>query len=47
MSDPDNAEFTVDAVAFDAGFNDRKNFYKVFKLVTGLSPTKFRRNLGT
>lgn len=45
MSDPENADLTVDAIAFDAGFNDRKNFYKVFKKVTGLSPTQFRRNV--
>lgn len=44
MSDPANANLTVDAIAFDAGFNDRKNFYRVFKKVTGLSPTQFRRN---
>lgn len=44
MSDPANAELTVDAIAFDAGFNDRKNFYRVFKKTTGLSPTQFRRN---
>lgn len=45
MSDPANAGLTVDAIAFDAGFNDRKNFYRVFKKVTGLSPTQFRRNI--
>lgn len=44
MSDPANADLTVDAIAYDAGFNDRKNFYRVFKKVTGLSPTQFRRN---
>lgn len=45
MSDPANADLTVDAIAYDAGFNDRKNFYRVFKKVTGLSPTQFRRNV--
>jgi YesN/AraC family two-component response regulator len=38
--------FSIDQVAFDAGFNDRKNFYKVFKKMTGLSPTEFRNNVG-
>lgn len=47
MSDPANATLTVDAIAFDAGFNDRKNFYRVFKKVTGLSPTQFRRNIAS
>lgn len=45
MSDPVNADLTVDAIAYDSGFNDRKNFYRVFKRVTGLSPTQFRRNV--
>lgn len=45
MSEAGNSDITIDAVAFESGFNDRKNFYKVFKKITGLSPTEFRRNM--
>ena len=34
---------TIDAIAFDIGFNDRHIFYRVFKKITGVSPTEFRR----
>jgi len=34
--------FTVDAIAFDVGFGNRRTFYRVFKKMTGLSPTEFR-----
>jgi len=33
---------TIDMIAFETGFNDRQNFYRVFKKMTGLSPTEFR-----
>lgn len=45
MSDPENEGLTFDAVAAEAGFNDRQNFHRVFKKKTGLSPGDFRRNL--
>ena len=35
----------IDTVAFDVGFNDRHNFYRVFKKITGLSPTEFQKSL--
>jgi len=40
-------KLTVDRIAFECGLNDRKNFYRVFKKMTGLSPTEFRNNLST
>lgn len=45
MSDPANKKLTLDAIAFDAGFNDRHNFHRVFKKKTGLSPSDFRKNM--
>jgi len=45
LSKNDNNAFTIDAVAYDTGFNDRNNFYRVFKKMTGLSPTDFRKNV--
>ena len=38
-------KLTVDSIAFDAGFNDRKIFYRVFKKFTDLSPSQFRENM--
>ena len=35
--------FSLDGVAFDSGFNDRRNFNRVFKKMTGLTPTEFLR----
>ena len=37
--------FSLEGIAFVTGFNDRKTFYRVFKKVTGLSPSEFRGNL--
>lgn len=45
MSDTLNKNLTVDAIAFDAGFNDRQSFHRVFKKKTGLSPGDFRKNI--
>ena len=35
---------TIDAIASDVGFNDRHNFYRVFKKITKQSPTDFKKN---
>jgi len=45
LSKNENNSFKIDAVAFDVGFNDRKSFHRVFKKMTGLSPTEFKNNL--
>ena len=45
LSAPDSAKLTIDAVAYDSGFNDRTSFYRSFKKITGLSPGDFRRNI--
>lgn len=45
LSDKSPSKLTIDAVAFESGFNDRRSFYRVFKSVTGLSPSDFRKNL--
>lgn len=45
MSDPVNANYTIETIAFESGFNDRSNFSRTFKKMTGLSPADFRRNL--
>lgn len=45
MSDPGYRTLTLDAIADEAGFNDRQNFHRVFKKKTGLSPGVFRKNM--
>ena len=45
MSDPAKANYTIEVIGFESGFNDRSNFYRSFKKLTGLSPTDFRKNL--
>ncbi len=45
MSNPASAALTIDAIAFNAGFNDRKSFYRTFKKNTGLAPSEFRDNM--
>lgn len=45
MSDAGNKNLTIDAIAFDSGFNDRKTFHRVFKQFTGLTPGAFRDSL--
>ena len=45
LSKNDFNSLTIDTIAFDVGFNDRHNFYRVFKKMTGLSPTEFRKNV--
>lgn len=45
LSDPQNNNLTLDGIAYEAGFNDRYNFHRVFKKKTGLSPSDFRKNM--
>jgi AraC-like DNA-binding protein len=45
MSDEKSYIYSIDGIAFDLGFNDRKSFHRVFKKITGLSPTEFRKNV--
>lgn len=42
LSEDKENRLTVDAIAFDTGFTDRSNFYRVFKKHKGTSPTDFR-----
>jgi AraC-like DNA-binding protein len=44
LSDKNNPNISIDALAFDSGFSDRTTFYRVFKKMTGISPTDFKKN---
>jgi AraC-like DNA-binding protein len=45
MSAKDSANLSIEGIAFDSGFNDRRIFHRVFKQMTGLTPAAFKRNL--
>ncbi|MDR3060562.1 MAG: helix-turn-helix domain-containing protein [Dysgonamonadaceae bacterium] len=44
LSDENSAGISVEDLAFDSGFNDRKTFHRIFRNITGLSPTDFKKN---
>jgi YesN/AraC family two-component response regulator len=45
LSKTDSQTFSIEGIAYDSGFNDRRNFYRVFKKMTGLTPTEFLSNV--
>ena len=42
--DPNKSNFTLLALALDAGFNSKTAFNTVFKKLTGLTPTEFKKS---
>ena len=42
FSDPKYNNYTILAIAFDAGFNSKATFNSIFKSQTGLTPSQFR-----
>ncbi len=45
MADPARANYTLMAIALDAGFNSKSVFNTAFRKYTGMTPSEFRRNL--
>lgn len=41
-----HSNLTIDQVATQTGFADRYHFSKIFKLITGLSPAKYKKEFG-
>lgn len=46
LVDPEKATYTVLAVGFEAGFNNKSSYNKAFKTVTGMTPSEYRRAQG-
>ncbi len=45
LQDSHFSNYKIMAIALEAGFNSKSNFYKYFKSVEGVTPTEYRKNL--
>lgn len=45
LQDPQFSGYKIMAIALEAGFNSKSNFYKYFKSVEGVTPTDYRKKL--
>jgi AraC-like DNA-binding protein len=41
-----HSDYSIDKVALETGFSNRYHFTRIFKLVTGISPAKYRKEFG-
>ena len=44
MADQHNDHLTMLAIAYDSGFNSKSGFNSIFKRVTGLTPSQYRKS---
>lgn len=44
LQNPHFTNYKIMAIALEAGFNSKSNFYKYFKSVEGVTPTEYRKN---
>jgi len=45
LNDPKMNHITFLGLAYEAGFNSKSSFYRVFKEITGETPTEFRQKI--
>jgi|GEM_PF-670413 len=45
LSDRRSGQFSILGIAYDCGFNSEASFYRIFKLVAGVSPTEYIRSI--
>ncbi|MGC4034866.1 MAG: helix-turn-helix domain-containing protein [Chitinophagaceae bacterium] len=46
LTDPARSTYKIASIAFDAGFNSLSTFNDVFKRITGLTPSQYRKQAG-
>lgn len=44
LLEPDNAHLTILAIAYESGFNSKSTFNTVFKKITNMTPSQFRKS---
>ncbi|MGE0076742.1 MAG: helix-turn-helix domain-containing protein [Bacteroidales bacterium] len=44
---PQNKNYTIIAIAYNCGFNSKATFYRVFKNITGITPTEYMQQSQT
>jgi AraC-like DNA-binding protein len=45
--DPKNGNLTLLGIAMDCGFNSKSSFNAIFKQVTGMTPTQYKKEIGS
>jgi len=45
MNDPENRKLTLLSLAYEAGFNSKASFFRVFKKQTGQTPSEYHKGL--
>jgi len=45
MKDPSNNNFTILGIAYDSGFNSKSTFNTIFKIMTGDTPSDYKKKL--
>ncbi len=45
LNDPAHSHFTLTAIAFDSGFNSKSTFNSVFRRITGVTPSEYRKTV--
>lgn len=45
LVDPAHSHFTLTAIAFDSGFNSKSTFNAVFRRITGVTPSEYRKTV--